>query len=100
GQIIESGAGMGIDHAKRGLLLLQIEENAHQHDMLDDIGKATGVKSMAIVHGRGVTTPLRAKRNNPWLPRKQHGLPARFRSLEKGREWRLTECSPASQWRH
>jgi hypothetical protein len=45
---------MGIDDAEGGLLLMQIGENTHQHDVLDDVGKATGVEGVTVVHGRGL----------------------------------------------
>ena len=34
-----------------GRLFLQIGQHAHQHDVLDDIGKAAGVKGVSVVHG-------------------------------------------------
>ena len=61
GEIVDAGAGMGIDDAKRGLLVLQIGEHAHQHDVLDDVGKTAGMKGVTIVHGRGVTTSFEAQ---------------------------------------
>src|SRR5205823_10964536 len=42
---------MGVDDAERGRFVLQIGENAHQHDVLDDVGKAAGMKGMTVVHG-------------------------------------------------
>src|ERR1700737_4554753 len=60
---------MGVDDAKRRRLVLQIGENAHQHDVLDDVGKAAGMKGVTVVHGKVVTTSLRAERSNPWRPR-------------------------------
>ena len=41
---------MAVDDAKRSLLLLQMHENPHQHDMLDDIGKAAGAGSAGHIH--------------------------------------------------
>jgi hypothetical protein len=43
---------MGVDDAKRGLLFLQIGQHARQHDVLDDIGKAAGMKGVSVVHGK------------------------------------------------
>ena len=53
-EIVEAGAGMGVDDAEGGRLLLQIGQDAHQHDVLDDIGEAAGVKGVTIVHARGL----------------------------------------------
>jgi hypothetical protein len=50
GEIVDPGTGMGVDDAKRSLLVLQINENAHQHDVLDDVGKAAGMKGVTVVH--------------------------------------------------
>jgi hypothetical protein len=61
GEIVAPGAGMGVDDAKRGLLFLQIGQHAHQHDVLDDIGKAAGVKRRVGSSWRGVTTSGRGK---------------------------------------
>src|SRR5450755_3369257 len=47
---------MGIDDAKRRLLVLQIGQNAHQHDVLDDVGKAAGMKGVTVVHGERLRT--------------------------------------------
>ena len=47
---------MGVDDAKRRRLLLQIGQDAHQHDVLDDVGEAAGMKGVTVVHGGGVTT--------------------------------------------
>jgi len=47
---------MGVDDAEGGGLFLQMTEDAHQHDVLDDVGKAAGVKGVTVIHGAGVTT--------------------------------------------
>src|SRR5689334_18463592 len=49
---------MGVDDAKRRRLFLQIGQHAYQNDVLDDIGKAAGVKGVSVIHGRG--WPIRA----------------------------------------
>ena len=41
---------MGIDDAESGRLAAQMDEDARQHRVLDDIGKIAGVKGMAVVH--------------------------------------------------
>src|SRR5437660_10212945 len=41
---------MGIDHAERGRLVLQVDEDAHQHDVLDDVGEAASMKGVSVVH--------------------------------------------------
>jgi hypothetical protein len=51
GEIVESGAGMAVDDAKRRRLLLQMDQDAHQRDVLDNIGKAAGMKGVTVVHG-------------------------------------------------
>ncbi|WLA47105.1 hypothetical protein QIH80_36260 [Bradyrhizobium elkanii] len=50
---------MGVDDAERRLLVLQIGEHAHQHDVLDDVGKAAGMKGVTVVH---VMIVLRSQR--------------------------------------
>src|SRR6266404_2489737 len=55
GEIVDPRAGMGVDDAKRSLLVLQIGENAHQHDVLDDVGKAAGVEGVTVVHAASST---------------------------------------------
>ena len=50
-QTIEPRTRMGVDDAEGRRLLLQVDEDAHQHDVLDHIGKAAGVKGVTIVHG-------------------------------------------------
>ena len=55
GEIVDAGAGMGVDDAKGGRLFLQIDQDAHQHDVLDDVGEAAGVKGVTVVHGERVT---------------------------------------------
>src|SRR4030081_4161052 len=47
---------MGVDDAKRRRFVMQIGENTHQHDVLDDVGKAAGMKGVTVVHAGGVTT--------------------------------------------
>jgi len=47
---------MGVDDAKRRLLLLQVSQDAHQDDVLDDVGEAAGMEGVTVVHGGGVTT--------------------------------------------
>src|SRR6185437_14099727 len=58
GEIIAAGAGMAIDDAKRGRLVLQMNENTHQHDVLDDVGEVAGMEAVTVVHGK-VGGPLR-----------------------------------------
>ena len=48
---------MGIDDPKGSRLFLQIGQHPHQHDVLDDIGKAAGVKGVSVVHGEGLRHP-------------------------------------------
>jgi len=43
---------MGVDDAERARLVLQICQDAREHDVLDDIGEAAGVKGVAVVHGK------------------------------------------------
>ena len=46
---------MGVDHAKGGGLRAQMQQNAHQHGVLEDIGEIAGMKGVAVVHADGVT---------------------------------------------
>ena len=52
---------MGIDHAEGGWLFLQIDEDARQHDVLDDIGEISGVKGVTVVHAKGCYDITRRK---------------------------------------
>jgi hypothetical protein len=67
---------MGVDDAKLGLLVLQLGENTHQHDVFDDIGKAAGMKGVTVVHGRGVTTSG-DESNHHWRLRQSASHPPR-----------------------
>ena len=49
-EIVNACAGMGVDDAKRRRLLLQIGQDADQHDVLDDVGEVAGMEGVAIVH--------------------------------------------------
>src|SRR5262249_53564543 len=50
GKVVATAARMGVDDAERRRLAAQVQENAGEHRMLDDVGEIAGVKSMAIVH--------------------------------------------------
>src|SRR5207253_6733787 len=65
GQIVAAGAGMAVDDAKRRRLVLQMREDAHQHDMLDDVGKAAGMKGVTVVHARSSTLRETASKAAP-----------------------------------
>jgi hypothetical protein len=54
-EIVEAGTCMGVDHAEGGGLLLQMKQDAREHDVLDDIGEVAGVKGMAVVHAASST---------------------------------------------
>src|SRR5882672_7501588 len=56
---------MGVDDAKRSRLVLQIGENAHQHDVLDDVGKAAGMEGVTVVHGAAVRHASRLSKAVP-----------------------------------
>src|SRR4029077_5446718 len=56
GQVVQAGAAVGVDDAEGGRLVLQIDQDAHQHDVLDDVGKSPGVKGVTVVHWGRVTT--------------------------------------------
>jgi len=45
---------MGFDDAEGRGLAAQMHEDAHQHRVLDHIGKIAGVKGVTIIHGRKV----------------------------------------------
>src|SRR6185437_11398146 len=49
-EVVNSSAGVRVDHAKRRWLAAQIVENPAEHDVLEDIGETAGVKGMTIVH--------------------------------------------------
>jgi hypothetical protein len=50
-QVIEAGAGVGIDDPESRRLVAQMHQDAGEHRMLDDVGGTTGVKGVAIIHG-------------------------------------------------
>src|SRR4030095_1288638 len=56
GEIVAARARMGVDDAKGGRLLLQIKQDAHEHDVLEDVGETAGVEGMAVVHGESAST--------------------------------------------
>lgn len=69
-RVIDShaGAGVAVDHPERRGLLLQVTENAYQHDVLDDIGEVSGVEGVLIIHP---PSPSRRRRKphrqfDPW----------------------------------
>src|ERR1700719_1047189 len=51
GEIIETRSGMGIDRPKRRRLAAEMDKQARQHRMLDDVGEISSVKGMTVVHG-------------------------------------------------
>src|SRR5262249_39788744 len=56
GAVRAAGAGRG-----RGRLLAQVQQDAHQDGMLDDIGETAGVEGVAVVHGAWRTVMARSK---------------------------------------
>jgi hypothetical protein len=44
-QVVGAGARVRIDVQERGGLLLQVLDQQQQHDVLDDVGEVSGVKS-------------------------------------------------------
>ena len=57
--IVKPGAGVGIDNPERRFLLREIREDAHQHDVLENIGEIAGMERVAVVHAAppAVTVP-------------------------------------------
>ncbi len=53
GQIVQSRARVGIQDKKSSLLLLQARQKRYQDHMLEDIGDASGVVCVTVVHERG-----------------------------------------------
>ncbi len=52
GEVVEAGAGMGVDDAESGRLAAQVMQNAAEHGVLEHVGEAAGMEGVAIVHGR------------------------------------------------
>ena len=52
-EIVAAGAGVGVDEAERRLLLGEIDENAGEDRVLEDVGEIAGVKGVAVVHRLG-----------------------------------------------
>src|SRR3712207_7481646 len=48
-QVIETGTGVQIEDTERRRLLLQMLDNAREHDVLHHIGEVAGVIGVAIV---------------------------------------------------
>jgi hypothetical protein len=44
---------MAVDDAEGGRLFLQMKQDTHQHDVLDDVGKAAGMKGVTVVQSCG-----------------------------------------------
>ncbi len=49
-EIVEAGAGMGVDHAERRGLFAQVQQHAAEHGVLDDVGEVAGVIGVTVVH--------------------------------------------------
>jgi len=47
---------MGVDDAEGRRLGAQMEQDAHQHRVLEHVGEAAGVEGVAIVHARDLIT--------------------------------------------
>ena len=60
-QGIGANTGMGIEQQEALVLLLQVLDEAGQHDVLQHIAMIAGVKCVAVVHGRG-TCQTRARK--------------------------------------
>jgi hypothetical protein len=45
---------MGVDDAERARLVLEIGDDARQHDVLDDIGEVAGMEGVAVIHARAL----------------------------------------------
>jgi hypothetical protein len=58
---IAADAGMGVDDAKRLVLLFQIFDDPAQHDVLDDIGEVSGVIGVGTIH-EPIRAPAPARR--------------------------------------
>jgi hypothetical protein len=52
GQIVDAGAGMRVDHAEGGVLCAQMLQDQAQHRVLEDVGKAAGMKGVTVVQSR------------------------------------------------
>ena len=52
GEVVKPGAGMGVDIAQRRVLLRQIDEDAREDRVLEDVGEIAGVEAVAVVHRR------------------------------------------------
>jgi hypothetical protein len=52
GQGIVAGTSVGVDHAQGFVFLSHVAQSVHEHTVLEDIGKITGVVGVAITeHG-------------------------------------------------
>lgn len=49
-EIVDPGAGMRVDHAECGRLLLEVLYHQRQDRVLEHVGKISGVKGVSIVH--------------------------------------------------
>ena len=65
-EVVEPGAGMGVDRPERRRLDPKMDEDARQDDVLHHVGEVAGVEGVAIVHeSLGATTPRVAVRAAP-----------------------------------
>ena len=61
-EIVESGSGVGVDHAERCRLAAQIVQDAAEHGMLEYISKIAGMKFVVVVHSSTVNSARRPMR--------------------------------------
>jgi hypothetical protein len=50
GEIVEAGAGMGVEDAERAWLAAQMRNDTRQRRMFDDVGEISRVKAVPVVH--------------------------------------------------
>jgi hypothetical protein len=68
---------MGVDETERAFLARQINEDARQNGVLEDVGEIAGVKGVAIIDGYFPITCCRTRSRKPMnstlarVPRKE-----------------------------
>src|SRR5271165_4649248 len=62
-EVIAPGAGMRVDEAERRRLASEVDEDARQNRVLDDVGEIAGMEGVAIVH-RPILATGSAKRSD------------------------------------
>ncbi len=93
GEVVEPGAGMGVDDAEGRRFLAQIMQDAREHRVLVHIGEAAGMKGVAVVQGDCLQPGPRRTASRTALARRAADLT--FRPPAQCAPWRNVESKAA-----